>query len=252
MPNEKKCFIIMPITTPKDYIEIYKGDADHFKHVLQHLFNPALEHAGFIPIPPIATGAEIIHAEIIKNLSECDLVLCDMSILNPNVFFELGIRTALDKPVVAVRDDITAKTPFDIDIVNRHQYSSTLYSWNTEEEIIKLTDHIKISFKKSEGRNAIWKFFGIQQTGSLKPEDANISAKVDLLIHESQLTRQEVSKINDQLTIKPGTYPTLSGLAAAFQDNDDETVVRKPWRGGLGELLDLDKEKIFRTPPKKD
>lgn len=84
----------MPITTPPELLAIYANDRDHFPHVLKHLFAPAIEKAQYEVIPPAAKGSDLIHAEIIKHLETADLVLCDMSTLNPNVFFELGIRTA--------------------------------------------------------------------------------------------------------------------------------------------------------------
>ena len=92
MPDKKTCFIIMPITTPEELIPRFKNDKNHFLHVLENLFVPAIEKADFKSIKPIAKGSDLIHAEIIKNLNVADLVLCDMSILNPNVFFEYGIR----------------------------------------------------------------------------------------------------------------------------------------------------------------
>ena len=33
----------MPITTPDDKIDLYNGDKDHFKHVLEYLFIPAIK-----------------------------------------------------------------------------------------------------------------------------------------------------------------------------------------------------------------
>ena len=60
------CFIIMPITTPEHLIPIYSDDSDHFDHVLNHLFIPAIEKAKFTPIAPVAKGADLIQAEIIK------------------------------------------------------------------------------------------------------------------------------------------------------------------------------------------
>ncbi len=73
-----------------------------------------------------SAGADLIHAEIIRKLEEADLVPCDRWTLNPNVFFELGIRTALDRPVALVRDDQTAILPFDTGILNTHTYRSAL------------------------------------------------------------------------------------------------------------------------------
>jgi hypothetical protein len=49
-------------------------------------------------------GTDVIHAQIIRNLEEMPHVVCDISSLNPNVMLELGIRTALNKPVIIVRD----------------------------------------------------------------------------------------------------------------------------------------------------
>ena len=77
------CFIIMPITTPVSKVETYSNDPDHFNHVLECLFVPAIKKAGFVSIPPIAEGADVIHARIIKYLESADLVLCDISTMNP-------------------------------------------------------------------------------------------------------------------------------------------------------------------------
>src|ERR1035441_5058521 len=106
---EPRCFIIMPISTPADMLPLYSNDADHFKHVLERLFIPAVKKAGLEPIPPKSRGSDIIHAKIIKSLETAELVLCDISTLNPNVFFELGVRTALNNPVCYVKDDATAR-----------------------------------------------------------------------------------------------------------------------------------------------
>lgn len=179
--TKKDCFIIMPITTPDEFIREY-GDSDHFTHVLECLFTPALDKAGFNIIPPKSTGSDIIHAEIIDHLSKADLVLCDMSILNPNVFFEFGIRTALDKPVALVVDEITVdKVPFDTSIINYYKYDSSLAVWTLTNEIEALAEHARTAYSKSNDRNSLWKYFGITHTGEFKPEATSLEDKVDLL-----------------------------------------------------------------------
>jgi hypothetical protein len=144
--EKKTCFIIMPITTPDTRLEDYRDGADHFKHVLECLFVPSVQKAGYEPIPPIAKGSDLIHAEIVSNLETADLVLCDMSCLNPNVFFEFGIRTSLNKPVCVVKDELTEKVPFDAGIINHHEYGSGLEHWNMDEEIDKLVEHVNRDF----------------------------------------------------------------------------------------------------------
>src|ERR1700733_14599029 len=116
-----KCFIAMPITTPEPYAKQF-NDTEHFIHVLDYLFKPAVEAAGFEAISPVSSGSALIHAEIIRNIEECELMLCDASALNPNVFFELGVRTSLDKPVAIVRDSLTLKLPFDTSSINTYTY----------------------------------------------------------------------------------------------------------------------------------
>src|SRR5947207_1642478 len=116
----RNCFIIMPISTPEPFVNLYGGDTTHFQHVLDYLFKPAINKVGLTPVPPIMEGSDIIHAEIIKKIEEAELVLCDISTLNANVFFELGIRTALDKPICIVKDNLTIVTPFDTSIINHH------------------------------------------------------------------------------------------------------------------------------------
>src|SRR4051812_32026747 len=98
------CFAIMPITTPTDAVERYGGDSEHFVHVADFIFKPAAELAGYQFVPAAVDSSRVIQAAIIKNLAEADVVLCDTSLWNANVFFELGIRVALNKPVALVRD----------------------------------------------------------------------------------------------------------------------------------------------------
>lgn len=174
----------MPITTPVRYHDVYNNDNDHFVHVLEHLFAPAVERADFEIISPKSTGSDLIHADIITNLSNSDLVLCDMSILNPNVFFEFGIRCALDKPVALVIDDKTETIPFDTGIINYHSYKSVPKWGDTDEEIELLSNHIKDSYTKSKGHNALWKYFGIDQSGAFSPESATIDDKLDYIIQK--------------------------------------------------------------------
>lgn len=162
MANEKTCFIIMPVTTPAAHLERYGDGPEHFRHVLECLLAPAAEEAGFDVVRPTAKGADVIHAEIIKNLESADMVLCDMSCLNPNVFFEFGIRTALNKPVCVVRDELTDRVPFDTVVLNHHTYRSGLESWELHDQIEALAEHLKQAALRSAGSNPLWKNFALR------------------------------------------------------------------------------------------
>ena len=83
-----------------------------------------------------------------------------MSTNNPNVFFELGIRTALNKSICLVKDPFLEKVPFDIVPINYHIYSPDLSTWKVEDEVDKLAKHIKDNFSKNNNCNSLWKYFG--------------------------------------------------------------------------------------------
>lgn len=201
MPN---CFIIMPISTPDTLVPVFNGDKDHFLHVLEHLFIPALKLCNLDPIPPIAEGSDLIHAEIIKNLEKADLVLCDASSLNANVFFELGIRTALNKPVSIVRDDNTPKIPFDMTVINHHTYQSAIQLWDIEKQVKGLANHIQKCLERSAGSNMLWKYFGISTRGSLGTVKGGVEEKVDMLTLQLEgLTRQ----LNEDRPLNPLLSP---------------------------------------------
>lgn len=202
-----KCFVVMPVSTPEILAQRY-NDSNHFKHVLDHLFTPALTSVNYEVVPPSASGSDLIHAEIIRNLEECDLVLCDISTLNPNVFFELGIRISLDRAVALVRDNFTTNIPFDTGSINTYTYESPLRPWTLESEISGLARHIAETAEKSRGRNSLWRYFGLTQR-AVPAEIANpTEAKLDLLI-------AELSKANRQF--QGPEPPTYAGLGARIE-----------------------------------
>ena len=175
------CFVIMPVTTPEHFLPTYNNDGAHFQHVLEHLFRPALEQLDFEVIPPTVAGADLIQAQIIQNLETSDLVLCDMSSLNPNVFFELGIRTALNRPVCMLRDNVTPTVPFDNSMINYHTYLSDLTPWTLDAQVQRLNEHIRNSVERSKGQNGLWRYFGLTTIATPPAEETSVDAKVDRL-----------------------------------------------------------------------
>jgi hypothetical protein len=191
--------------------EIYVGrynDPGHFKHVLDYLFTPALAAAGYEAVPPSVIGSGVIHAEIIQNLETCDMVLCDISTLNANVFFELGIRTSLDRPTILVRDEFTTQIPFDTGSINTYTYNASLQPWTLATDVEALTLNIQTTASKSDGRNGLWRYFGLTQRAAPAEISDPVQAKLDLLIGEvTRLTK------NSEVTFS-GAIPSGPGVSA--------------------------------------
>ena len=223
--SEKRCFIIMPITTPEPMWELYRDGKDHFAHVLECLFVPAAAKAGYDPIRPLAEGSDLIHAGIVENLETADLVLCDMSCLNANVFFEFGIRTSLNKPVCIVKDELTKKVPFDTGILNHHEYRETLEPWELSEEIQKLVEHIKAAAKRSKGDNTLWKYFGFRTKAKPYAGETGMDAKIDYLTMQIDSLRQQVGNI-----AQPSERNSVSRVTWEDEERDviDQILERLP------------------------
>lgn len=104
---KKKCFIITPIGEEGS---LTRDKADG---VIESM-SPILEELGFIPnashwidIPGSITK------QIIESILNDDLVIANLTDLNPNVMYELAVRHATAKPVITIAEYET-RLPFDI------------------------------------------------------------------------------------------------------------------------------------------
>ncbi len=136
-------FIILPFSE--------KGERPRpkgfFREVLNSLIIPACNSLNFRVTTANISGSDLIHHTIMKNLTEADLVIADLTDHNPNVAFELGVRIALNKPVAIIR--AKGMGPFfDVDNLMRvWEYDSCLWKSTIEDDIPKLTDHVKAAWE---------------------------------------------------------------------------------------------------------
>ena len=178
----------MPITTPTELLHRYSSGPTHFRKVAERLLKPAAEMAGFTFQFPEAQVPGIIQAEIIRNLEESDLVLCDISTLNANVFFELGIRVTLDLPMALVRDEHTKLIPFDNSMLNCYTYQSDLS--DTEKQVPELVKLLIAAGRQK--RNPVWKYFGITQRAARFNPSSSTDAKIDRMLKTLDAISEEL------------------------------------------------------------
>lgn len=180
----KRAFIIMPISVPEHCLPLYEhsGGRDHFRRVLDALLVPAVKAIGYQPIPPSFKGTVHIQAEIVQALSSADIVLCDMSALNPNVFYELGARSALNLPAALVVDEHhKSEVPFDLRPIGYCQYESTLHAWEKEEQVKAIAEHMQETIAKGQ-HNALWRYFGVIATAEFNPSASTDQDKLDVIM----------------------------------------------------------------------
>src|ERR1700745_2797269 len=111
MTSTRRAFVIMPLGEKK----AADGTAVDFDGVYRDLFAPAIAAAGLMPHRADADRrGGSIHLDMFQDLMLAEFVVADLTIDNPNVWYEIGVRHALRAggPVLtyALRD----RLPFDI------------------------------------------------------------------------------------------------------------------------------------------
>ena len=183
MEERKKAFVIMPFKEPYNsyYTAIYK---------------PALESASCIVsrVDDLSAPRPII-LDIQESILNADLILCDMSERNANVFYELGLAHAIGKPAILVarKED---ELPFDLRHVRVVVFDHSLPGWEQ-----KLAGGIATAARKLQETRNIWpppltgdELYKIQQKYELEKMAA---------LHEAELNRiRAESTVAQQITLQ--------------------------------------------------
>jgi hypothetical protein len=85
-------------------------------------------------------GSRIVHADMFKDLRDRPVVLVDLSMLNPNVLYELGIRHVMSPTgtVLIANEETVKKLPFDIALSRTiaYKYDGEYLDWDEVERVI--------------------------------------------------------------------------------------------------------------------
>jgi hypothetical protein len=161
METKGNCFVIQPF----DKSKFDKRFDDHFV--------PAIEAAGLIPYrvdrdPSVRVPIESIHTGINDSVA----CLADITMDNPNVWYELGYALARGKEVIIVccKEERATDFPFDV----RH-LTITSYSTGSGSDFIKLeediTSQLTARISESEKMRNIASMSPVQDVEGLSPHE---------------------------------------------------------------------------------
>src|SRR5450432_4128643 len=121
MSIQPLCFVLIPFGEKDDPKR--PGTKIDFEALYFDAIKPAIEAAGLEPIrakeePTLG----IIHQAMFDRLLLCDFAVADITIPNPNVFYELGIRhAARNNTTLPIFADHT-QPPFDVALLRALPY----------------------------------------------------------------------------------------------------------------------------------
>ena len=113
-------FVVMPYGKKKDGNE----KTIDFDSIYKRLIGPALKRTGFeVFRADEEFTAGDIRSDMFQELLLADLVVADISIDNPNAWYELGVRHALRSRGIIHISCRSGKTPFDVTVDRKLRYS---------------------------------------------------------------------------------------------------------------------------------
>lgn len=131
------CFVVMPFAPPH-------GDYYH------HIYKPAIEKSGLRPIRAdneiFGTGK--IMDQIWSGINSARVLVAELTTRNPNVFYELGLAHALEKPVVLVCGN-DSDVPFDLKHIRVIYYDTSDPFWGNKL-MDKVAENILSALAKPE------------------------------------------------------------------------------------------------------
>lgn len=91
------------------------GKTIKFDDIYEHFIKDSIKEAGLSPVRCDELGeAGVIHRKMIEHIWATDVAVVDISLLNPNVFYELGVRHTLRKCVTILIRRKGTNLPFNI------------------------------------------------------------------------------------------------------------------------------------------
>jgi len=194
MQKKKQCFIIMPFSetttcTEEQWTDIYENI--HKSAINGSMFGYKSKRS------EIRTGAFI--KDILMQLNHADVVLADLTDMNPNVFYELGVRHTLRNRTILVSqtmDDV----PSDLKQYGVITYKTTPSGVNKyKKEIKKFLKHIRNNPDRPD--NPVSDYLISENIVTDSFEAKTIEKKLNALISECSynlLTISSIIKIVDQ------------------------------------------------------
>lgn len=144
--SEKICFIVTAIG------ESGTPTRERSDNVYKYLIAPVCEELGYKPVRVDHVNAvDNINETVINYLKTAPMVVADMTDHNPNAFYELGFRQALELPLVPIIK-VGERLPFDVMTTRTVFYDTDVAKIEGSKENLKAKIQSFKNFEMPENR----------------------------------------------------------------------------------------------------
>lgn len=167
--TEKICFIVTAIG------ESGTPTRERADNVYKYLIAPVCEELGYKPVRVDHVNAvDNINATIINYLKTAPMVIADMTDHNPNAFYELGFRQALELPLVPIIR-VGERLPFDVMTTRTVFYDTDVSKIEESKENLKSKIQSFENFKMPES--------SLDKSVTLDELDDKLTKKLDKILN---------------------------------------------------------------------
>lgn len=178
----RRCFVILPYPASEE-----AASGPDFDAVYEELIRPVIEDLNLDLIrADRVSRSGLIHKEMIENLLEADVVIADVTLGSPDVFFELGIRQTARRAGTVILRHAKSAVPLPISGLRALDYELEARGGISRQQVIEdcrilLRTHVKNSLDNPSTDSLVHTLMpGLEVSlpGRLIPERRYISYRV--------------------------------------------------------------------------
>jgi hypothetical protein len=223
MDSNKSCFVIMPFGIKNDQ----EGNKVDFNKIYKNLIKPTIEEINMSCLRcDEISKAGMIHKDMFNHIYNSDIAIVDISVLNANVFYELGMRHALKKSVTVIIKSKNTPIPFNITGMRLIEYDEE----NTESQ--KIT--------KLEIQNFIKNGLKDRQTDSpIFDAIANLTVRTkEVFIQKSECIEYKISNESSKIIgLRTGNIDKIKDVDIWVNSENTNMQMAKYYSGSISAII---------------
>jgi len=223
---KKTCFIITPIGKPTDPIRRHiDGVVQGIKDAIGGEFDVIVAHEMF--------DIGSINRQVLEQIYTSDLVIANLTNLNPNVMYELAFRHSVGKPAIVIAEAGTV-LPFDVKDERAFEYVND-YMGLKELGKTLYTCVEKINFADETPRSPIHSMiqsFLLEQRVMSASVDGNEKEMLQIILEKIEALERRISKPvafthgNEDYVFASGSIPMrITTTSLPYLDLVDKTEI---------------------------
>lgn len=231
----KTCFIITPIGDDQSEI---RREIDGINHIA---IEPVLKDFGFkMVVSHLIFDSSSIKDEIIKHVYESDLVIANLTNLNPNVMYEVALRHSAGKSIIhIIRND--QKLPFDLQDHRTFSYTNDIKGVSELQDKLRKSIELAVD-PKSKISNPIYNALQKIVLNDLPKMDMRFEDLLTSIMQNQKQMNSELLSLKNEFY--KSIFPISSNSMKYFLDSESfklDNAITLNSSGYKSTIIDLPK-----------